>query len=251
MSVRPPILPACAVVGVALNAGACFGASGTPVVLTGAPPASSASAPAAPAAPDVVWAERFDGPSVAWVTPLGGLAGKADRVFSVKREGAMTFLHARHDGTPEAEKVGFVHFGKLFEPHGPPLDQVRSLRWKWRVRRHPANTTNPWGDVAASVYAIVKPPSLLGGGKGFRFGWLSARGVTGTFRVGLARVPLREQPASDEWMSEEIDVCALFREMFGPCEGEHLNYVGVATEADDTQSIAEADYTDFELRVRR
>ncbi len=238
----------------AAGALACFGMSNNTVVLSGAAPApsgSSAARPVLPAEPGRYWLERFDGANLAWVAPIGGSGGKVSKVFSVQREDGVTFLHGRHDGRPDADKVGFVHYGKRFDPQGPPLERVRSLRWKWRVRQHPANTTNMWEDVAASVYVIVKPPSVLGGGKGFRFGWLGGPGVKGTYRMGLGRVSLREDPATMEWKSEAVDVCALYREWFGPCEGERLNYVGVATEADGTDSVSEADYTDFELIVEQ
>jgi len=240
-------------IALALGVSACFGAK--QVVLAGAaPPGPSAHRvelpPAAPAT-EKFWVERFDGPSLAWVAPLGQGPDKISKVFSVQRDNGTTFLHARHDGRPEGDRPPFMHFGKRFDPGAPPLEKVKSLRWKWRVLEHPANTTNMWEDVAASLYVIIKPPSVLGGGKGFRFGWLAGDGVKGTFRLGLARIAVREGPASKEWQSEEVDVCAKFRELFGPCEGEHLNYVGVATEADGTHSVAEADYTDFELIVQK
>lgn len=246
-------LLAALVIGLALGVGACFGAN--QVMLAGAAPpgpsAHRAELPPTALSTERFWVERFDGPSLTWVAPLGGGADKISKVFSVQRDNGTTFLHGRHDGRPGGDRPPFMHFGKRFDPNSPPLEKVKSLRWKWRVLEHPANTTNMWEDVAASVYVIIKPPSVLGGGKGFRFGWLGGPGVKGTFRMGLARIAVREGPPTREWQSEQVDVCALYREMFGPCEDEHLNYVGVATEADGTESVAEADYTDFELIVQK
>lgn len=240
-------------IGLAVGVGACFGAN--QVVLAGAAPpkpgAHRAELAATAPATERFWVERFDGPTLAWVAPLGQGPDKISKVFSVQRDNGNTFLHGRHDGRPDGDRPPFMHFGKRFDPDSPPLEKVTSLRWKWRVLQHPSNTTNMWEDVAASLYVIIKPPSMLGGGKGFRFGWLGGPGVKGTFRLGLARIALREEPATREWKSEEVDVCKLYRELYGPCEGEQLNYVGVATEADGTESVAEADYTDFELIVSK
>jgi hypothetical protein len=97
------------------------------------------------------------------------------------------------------------------------------------------------------VYVVVKQPSLLFGGKGFKFGWLQAPGPSDTFQHGLLQVPLRSGPASERWQSEQVDLCALYREHYGPCEGEALRYVGVVTDADGTGSVAEAEYADFEV----
>ncbi len=68
------------------------------------------------------------------------------------------------------------------------------------------------------------------------------------FSTGLLQIPLRHDPAGQEWHEESVaDLCALYRRAFGPCEGEHVLYVGVMTDADGTHSVAEADYDDFEL----
>ena len=70
------------------------------------------------------------------------------------------------------------------------------------------------------------------------------------YQHGILELPLRHDPASPEWRQENVDLCALYRKAFGPCEGEHVLYVGVVTDADGTHSIAEADYDDFELAAQ-
>ena len=35
---------------------------------------------------------------------------------------------------------------------------------------------------------------------------------------------------------------------YGPCEGPHILYIGVVTDADGTKSIASGSYAGFELR---
>jgi hypothetical protein len=139
-----------------------------------------------------------------------------------------------------------MHFGRAF-PHNPvALDKVTRLKWKWRVLRHPAVKADSWQDLAASVYVVVRVPSLLPG-RGFKFGWLSKPGSKHTKQRGLYQIALRGDPAGREWRTESVDLCALYRRYYGACEGQFVRYVGVVTDADGSQSLAQADYADFEL----
>lgn len=221
-----------------------------------APSSTSAPAgrvPTSPGDPDAVvsfWHERFDAPSLDWVAPLGHEDDLA-RIYRVVHEPSGSFLHARHDvrpGQPQKPPPA-IHYGRAWEEAPPPLDQVRSLSWKWRVHQHPDVNDDPWLDVAASLYVVVKQPSLLWNGKGFKFGWLAKPGPSDTSQHGLLQLPLRHDAASDEWRTERVDLCALYREHFGPCEGQFVRYVGVTTDADGTKSVADADYGEFELEL--
>ena len=205
------------------------------------------------------WRESFDHPMLDFVDPFHHDAHLLSRVYSVshdsgngerngERDGehGESFLHALADEATGA-RTPAMHYGHAFQTNPPPLDKVKALRWRWRVIRHPDVTTDPWADVAASVYVIVKTPTMFRGGKGFKFGWLAKPGPGDQFQHGILELPLRHDPAGPEWRSESVDVCALYRKSFGACEGEHVLYVGVVTDADGTHSISEADYDDFEL----
>lgn len=192
--------------------------------------------------PRVVWQQHFTQPRVGWLDPFGHSAAQIARVYTVEPG----FLHARHDGAEE-DAVPAIDFGRPFPDHPVALEKIRALRWRWRVLSHPAVGDDAWADVAASVYVVIKTPSLLFGGRGFKFAWLAHHGARGTHQHGLLQVELRAAPATHDWQSESVDLCARYRAEYGPCEGQHLLYVGVVTDADDTHSLAEADYTDFEL----
>jgi hypothetical protein len=191
------------------------------------------------------WQESFDHPTLDFVDPFNHNANLLGRVYSVVHEGDESFLHALHDEA--GAHLPAMHYGKAFQTNPPPLDRVRALKWRWRVLRHPSVTTDPWEDVAASVYVIMKTPSMFRGGRGFKFGWLAKPGPDNQTQHGILELPLRHDPAGPEWHSESVDLCALYRAHFGACEGEHVLYVGVVTDADGTKSISEADYDDFEL----
>ncbi len=190
------------------------------------------------------WRETFSGP-LDWVDPFDHDARLVSRVYGVRRDGDVPVLHALHDDA--SGHVPAIHYGKAFLSNPPALDRVRALRWRWRVLRHPDVEANPWADVAASVYVVIHPPSVLHGGSGLKFGWLAKPGAEGTHQHGLLQIALDVGGTTGEWRSESVDLCALYRRAFGRCEGESVRYVGVVTDADDTRSVAEAEYADFEL----
>ncbi len=188
--------------------------------------------------PPHFWREGFDREPLGFVDPF-------HHVYTVQHEGAESFLHALQDET--GAKTPAMHYGEAFQTNPPPLDKVTALRWRWRVLRHPSVTSDPWQDVAASIYVIMRTPTMLRGGHGFKFGWLAKPGSNNDTQHGILELPLRHDPAGPEWRPESVDLCALYRAHFGPCEGEHVLYVGVVTDADGTKSVAEADYDDLEL----
>lgn len=198
------------------------------------------------------WSESFDAPLLHWRSPSGHSVEQIGSVYSIQHEGPLSFLRARHDAREGAgPRIPAVHYGTAIEPQ-PALERVKLLRWRWRVRQHPQTQGDAWEDVAASVYVVVVHPGLFRGGKGFKFAWLSRPGpAVQTWQRGLAQIELRSEPAGMQWRTEEVDVCALYRKVYGPCEGEQLEYVGVVTDADGTRSVAEADYAAFELQVAR
>jgi hypothetical protein len=199
-------------------------------------------------APRVAWTEQFDKP-LDWSDPFDHDAEELARVYSVKREDEVWFLRARHDASI-SDPPPAMHFGHGFQNAGIPLEKVKRLSWKWRARKHPRIADDPWQDMSAGVYVVIKTPSLFSGGKGFKFGWLAKPGPRGTYQRGLLQIELSHDPVTRQWRSESVDLCALFRQEYGRCEGEKLLYVGVVTDADGTRSVAEADYADFELTLR-
>lgn len=210
----------------------------------GAPPPPSASMPPS-GVERVLWRESFAG-YLDWRDPQEHKSALVGRVYSVQQEGGMSFLRARHDaasnGAPPA-----IHFGKAFEREGIPLARVRLLRWRWRVQKQPAIGNDPWEDMGASIYVVTKAPSLFRKGKGFKFGWLAKPGPSQTYQRGLLQVPQRNDLPAAQWRTEEVDLCALYRRTYGPCEDAQIIYIGVLTDADGAKSTAEGDYAGFEL----
>ncbi len=195
----------------------------------------------------ILWQERFSGP-LDWIAPEGQTREALSAIYTVRVEPSGSFLRAHHDGR-QKPRLKTIHFGKVFADSPIPLERIRALRWRWRVQQHPAVESDPWDDLAVSLYIVVKKPAFLSSGRGFKLGWLARPGPEGTKQWGLIQIALRAEPTTGEWRSEEVDLCALYRKFYGPCEGESLQYVGIMTDGDNTRSLAEGDYADFELLV--
>lgn len=230
----------------AVTASAIGCSAGTPVSL----PTPDQVTPVAPAPPDLLWRESFSGPELTWLSPMPLRKETILRVYSVAHESDQAFLHAHHDAFSD-DAPPAVHFGKSFRDQKPALSSIRLLRWKWRVLEHPQATGDPWKDIAASLYVATRQPSLFRSGRGLKLAWLSSPGPHGTVEHGFAQFELRHDPPGPQWKQEEVDICGLYRQAFGTCEGEHLVYIGVMTDADNTRSRATADYADFELVMSR
>lgn len=195
------------------------------------------------------WEESFDRPSLDWVSPSRHDASTVKRVFAVVKDERGAFLRAAHDATkrPSYSPPPAVHYGHAFPEDAVPLTQACVLEWQWRVLQHPTVGSDPWEDVAGSVYVVFKTPSLFSGGRGFKLGWLARSGPTGTKQRGLLQVEVRHDAAGQEWRSERVDLCALYKNVYGDPAGESVRYVGVVTDADGTKSEARADYRNFKL----
>lgn len=207
---------------------------------------TAAGIPAAPGS-KIGWQEKFDKGSLDWADPLKHSPAALASVFTVMHEGPVAYLHARHDRTVLKEPPA-LHYGKAFAP-AVPLDRIRSLSWRWRALKHPAVGKDPWSDLAASVYVVIRRPELLHGGRGFKFGW-TAVPTKPDHQHGLLETSLRSDPASRDWKHQSVDLCALYRQEYNaPCAGETVEYIGVVTDADNTHSVAEADYAELSLEV--
>jgi hypothetical protein len=127
------------------------------------PATSSSAAPPARGSARVLWSESFRAP-LDWRDPQEHAARLLGLVYSVQKENGASFLHAHHDATSKGAAPA-VHLGKAFD--GLALHEVGRLRWRWRARIQPPLNDDPWQDMAAAIYVVIKPPSLLRKGRGF------------------------------------------------------------------------------------
>lgn len=219
------------------------------------PPPKEAAQPVTAQAQEkgVTWQESFDRPDVAalgWGSPSDANPKEIEAVFDIASGEDGKFLHALHEVGGKDDPPPAVHFGRAWKKDAMSLGDACQLSWRWRVRHHPAPHDDPWRDLGASVYVIVELPGLFSGGKGFKLGWLQKASSMETKQRGIVQIPQRVDATTGTWHDETVDLCALYRAHYDGDPNEvPLLYVGVVTDADDTESVAEADYD--ELTVSR
>lgn len=203
------------------------------------------------AARTALWSEDFRSWPRDWGSPRQS-AEEIRAVYRVEQEGAASFLRAVHDATQATDKKAppAVHFGRALRAPEIRLADACVLTWKWRALEHPKSGADAWSDLAASVYVVTKNPGLFAEGRGFKFGWLAKAGARGVKQRGILQIELRRDAATRTFVEERVDLCALHEEHFGPVGDEKLLYVGVVTDADNSKSVARADYDDFRLSGR-
>ena len=203
-----------------------------------APP--SDAQPAASAA--CLTIEDFSGGKVGAEPPDWKLRKDSGRgVYQVREEGGKRFLRAASKG------VG-IQLAKQFEWD---LQQYPVLAWSWRPVEFPraGDEREPkTNDSALAVYMLV-PHSNVAGPKAMKYVW-SEKVAVGTRLAsnrGLTQVRVLRSGIAHrgEWIEERVNVRDDFMKAFGLKSPPKPAGIAVLTDADDTESSAQGDYTDF------
>lgn len=189
--------------------------------------------------------EDFEGRPLG--SPPAGWRAKGkhpERVYAVQQEGKNRYLHAEARGSS-------VTLGKRweFDPREFPV-----LRWRWRVWRLPQGADErhkSTGDSAAGVYVIFSKSRFGLPPKAIKYVWstsLPPGSVTPSPFSGRTKVVVLESGPErlGQWVTEEVNVCADYRRLFGK-EPKRAYGVALLTDADNTRSVAIADYDDLVL----
>lgn len=143
----------------------------------------------------------------------------------------------------------------------PNLDLTETpiLRWRWRAHELPngANERDDrLNDTAASVYVVYEMGRVLiqRVPKSVRFTWSSSVRVGEGFDklYGNQWIFVQESGGDSlgEWITEEVDLEALYKTLFGDKVPKKPLALLILSDANSTQTSAAADYDDFEL-IRR
>lgn len=162
-------------------------------------------------------------------------------VYRVLEEGGSRFLRAVAKG--HGIQAGLEREWDLKEH---PV-----LAWRWRPRVFPEGSDerkSKTNDSALGVYvAFPHSPMTV---KAVKYVWSRSVPVrtTASASRGLTRmVVLRSGPGEPgKWREERVNVLADYRRLF-EAEPEGPRGIGVLTDSDDTNSVAEGDYADFRL----
>jgi hypothetical protein len=206
---------------------------------------------ASPAGVHALLIEDFNGYTsgsfpTAW--KVRGDRGQAENVYRVSTEnGSGRFLAARADHSSV-----MIGLDRPFEP-----DRYPFLRWRWRVRQLPAGgdeRESATNDSAAGVYVIF-PGRMPFAPKVLKYVW-SARAPVGlrqpSPRYGNTKIIVIESGlagGSDAWRTALVNVRDDYTALFG-APPPAARGIGLLTDANDTGSVAAADYASFELLSR-
>ena len=174
-----------------------------------------------------------------------GSAEAAAAVYRVARDnGSAPFLAARAEGRSVT-----IGLDREFEPSRYPY-----LRWQWRVHSFPSGgdeRQRATNDSAAGVY-VVFPGRLPFLPRVLKYVWSASA------PVGLRQpspmygdtkiIVIASGPTSEphQWRIQTVDVRRDYETLFGR-EVPTARGIGLLTDADETRSVAAADYTGFEL----
>lgn len=173
-----------------------------------------------------------------------GSAAEAAAIYRVAEDdNKLRFLAARAEG--QSVMIGLE---RSFEPTRYPY-----LRWRWRVRQLPsgaderAKSTN---DSAAGVYVVF--PGRLFIPRVLKYVWSTGAPVGMQQSSPAAHntkiIVLESGPVNDakRWRTVTVNVQHDYAALFGS-EVPAARGIGLLTDANDTGSVAAADYAGFEL----
>jgi hypothetical protein len=128
------------------------------------------------------------------------------------------------------------------------------LSWKWRVHQTPSGAneaSSDLNDTAASVY-VVWGFNLLRVPRVIRYTWSSTLpvGYETTANMGMQKIIVLASGDKNlgRWMTFERDIVADFRKHFRGSVPKRPVAILILSDADDTKSMAKADYTKFMLK---
>ncbi len=165
-------------------------------------------------------------------------------LFTVEEEDGNRYLKAKDRG-------GSVTYGKEFRWN---IRRFPYISWRWRIHALPPGGDerfNETNDSAAAVY-IIYDRNLLGVPKVLKYVWSSTLAAgTATRRKGIGRpwtvVAKSGEGGMGAWHTEVFDARAAFIETFGGDPPDKTLGIAILTDANATDSYAEADYDDFRL----
>jgi len=174
-----------------------------------------------------------------------GRTGRAASVYRVAGDnGAARFLAARADGSSV-----MIGLDREFDPARYPY-----LRWRWRVHEFPSGgneKVQATNDSAAGIYVIF-PGSWSFLPRVLKYVWSTSAPVGlrhtspayGNTKILVIASGPTEEPG--QWRTETVNVRQDYEALFGS-EPPVARGIGLLTDANDTGSVAAADYTDFQL----
>ena len=166
---------------------------------------------------------------------------------TIRTEGTNSFLEARAESSASGLAV--------------KLDSVSAdgtvLRWRWKIDRVPAGGSDSnikKFDHTARMFVAFK--TLIGPPRSINYVWADEAAVAKTFQhpsSGRSRfVVLQSGKAKvGEWITEERDLAADWKLLFGDDNPPAIVGLGLMTDSDGTRTTVTGSYDDIELRQKK
>ena len=166
-------------------------------------------------------------------------------IYAVEKDGELSYVKAESDNTASA----------LYYKIKLDVNKYPRISWKWRVDKFPKRK-NPERiedtkeeDFAARVYVIF-PAAFFTKTKVIEYIWSETmpKGTSGSSGYSKnIKVLVLEEGQSEDWVSEERDICADYLELFGEEPRLDIGAVSFMTDADSTKTSADATYDEIKI----
>ncbi len=165
-----------------------------------------------------------------------------DKVYTVVEEDGNHYLHAQDNRTSPA----------IYRPLSWDLHKYPILTWRWRVWKLPEGADERYGEIndsAAGIY-IVYSRNFLGIPTQIKYVWSTSLPIdTVADRKLIARpkvVVLQSGPEKlGQWVTQQVNLYEDFKRLWGKVPPKVVVGIGILTDANATQTEAEADYDDI------
>jgi hypothetical protein len=179
-----------------------------------------------------------------------GLAGRWQQVkfglptdYAVALDGTNFFLHAAASNSCSAlmAKLNLKPPAHLF------------LRWRWKIDHTPPHASDRTvRDYDHSARVLIAFDTFIGPPRSINYLWANSEKIGTAMShplVSRAQMLVLEtgNTHAGEWITEERDVTADWRRLFGDKSMSKIVGVGVLTDTDSTHTQATAGYADLEL----
>lgn len=209
------------------------------LVLVAVPPLGM---PAAHAEPSLRLIEDFSSSDIGSF-PANWKRAKKDpeAPYDVRVEGENKFLHALDRG----QSI------KIFRRAEWSPKEYPYLRFRWRAHRLPVGANEKVkNDSAAGVYVLFERRGIQIVPHALKYVWSAGLPVGDAVRTGRGSNQIIVLQSGEdrlgEWTEHTVNVCRDYAVHFGKSPPD-VGAIGVLTDANATDSIAEADYDDFAI----
>lgn len=168
----------------------------------------------------------------------------AAKVYSVKEDGDLKYLHAYDDKG---------HSAQIFKRFYWPIDKYPYLNWKWRAKILPKGAKedqDSTNDSACGVYVIFGQMK----GHAMKYVWSSSlpKGQIVSRREDKLKIKVIESSGKklNKWQKQTINVPDEYKKMFGRDLDRNPSGIAILTDGNAVNQPTSCDYADFIISTK-